>query len=197
MADGEKDEEPAMPKIAQIEIRGGKQTLKGDRHGGNRGESVVAHATIDARYYAQLNRHSWSLNRNGYPKTRLLDPNTGKRPTIKMNQIVWSLAYGDPPKKPFQIDHKNRDPLDNRAANLREVPRSVQCALKGKRRDNTSGFKDVFWCKLKRKWKAQVKVNKKNLHFGYFDSPLEAARAVNAAYRRYFPDVEIPNPEAE
>ncbi len=41
------------------------------------------------------------------------------------HHVVWFLNYGVWPNKELDLDHINRDKLDNRIENLREVPRSI------------------------------------------------------------------------
>lgn len=73
------------------------------------------------------------------------------------------------------VDHKDRNPLNNRRANLRlcsrgqnrsnSVPSSA-CALKG-----------VTWIKRDKRWIAQITYNKIKRTIGYFDNPIDAAKA--------------------
>ena len=42
---------------------------------------------------------------------------------------------------------------------------------------NTSGYKGASWNTQKRKWKAQIVVNNKRFHIGYYNNVVEAAQA--------------------
>lgn len=53
----------------------------------------------------------------------------------------------------------------------------------GKQRNNTSGFRGVYWEKTRGKWKAQATLNRKNLHLGMFSSKEDAARAYDRKAR--------------
>lgn len=81
---------------------------------------------------------------------------------------------GEWPKE--QIDHANRDRLDDRWNNLREATWSDNMANRKLQGNNTSGFKGVSWDKVTNKW--DVRVNR--FHIGYYDS-LEEAVAVRDA----------------
>jgi hypothetical protein len=78
-------------------------------------------------------------------------------------------------------DHRNGNGLDNRRANLREATKSQNAANRGLDRNNTSGFKGVYWNKAERKWQAHIQVDGKKRTLGRFPDPEDAARAYDAA----------------
>lgn len=57
------------------------------------------------------------LDKNGYRKVKV------NGSPIFYHRIVWLLCNGDFPK--YEIDHINRNRLDNRIENLRDVPHSI------------------------------------------------------------------------
>lgn len=82
----------------------------------------------------------------------------------------------------YSVDHKNRDTLDNTKDNLRLCTKSQNAMNSKIPSDNTSGYKGVSWKKDKRKWKAYLTVNKKQIHLGYFSAIEDAAKArINGA----------------
>ncbi len=106
------------------------------------------------------------------------------------HRIIWLYVYGYFPEN--HIDHINRDKLDNRFINLREV--SVQCNSRnqGLRRTNTSGIKGVSWSNQKNKWNAYIKVEGKRKHLGNFSEIIDAAKARYEAEKNYkFPDCDV------
>lgn len=56
-------------------------------------------------------------------------------------RVIWLHVYGRWPKG--EIDHINRDPLDNRIRNLREATRSQNMANQSGHRDSRTGLKGV------------------------------------------------------
>ena len=52
------------------------------------------------------------------------------------SHVAWLYVYGEWPK--MEVDHRNRDKLDNSIANLRDVTGAVNCQNQGKNKTNTS-----------------------------------------------------------
>jgi len=84
-----------------------------------------------------------------------------------------------------EIDHINGDKLDNRRENLRSATRSQNKMNSGKPKNNTSGYKGVCWYKRGNKWRAQIGINGKLKHLGYFEDKEEAAKAYKKAAEKY------------
>lgn len=76
-----------------------------------------------------------------------------------------------------EVDHRNGDGLDNRRNNLRACTRSQNMANASYRR-GVSGYRGVT--RYRRRWRAQITVNRKCHHVGTYDTPEEAARAYDA-----------------
>lgn len=66
----------------------------------------------------------------------------------KCHRLVWLIETGDWPGD--QIDHINRDGLDNRIENLREVSNYQNCT--NRRKKSKSGFTGVYYDKKNKKW---------------------------------------------
>ena len=79
----------------------------------------------------------------------------------------------------MDVDHINRNGLDNRRSNLRVASRSENLCNRGKCRNNTSGFKGVSFHPCG-KWVAHITRGYKAFHLGLFDSPVKAALAYDA-----------------
>lgn len=70
------------------------------------------------------------------------------------HRLAWLYMTGKWPKK--LIDHINRNPMDNRWSNLREVNHSQNGRNMRLRKDNTSGISGVVWHKQAKKWKVDL-----------------------------------------
>jgi len=63
--------------------------------------------------------------------------------------------------------------------NLQYRDAHLQNVNQRKRKDNKSGYTGIFWYKLAKKWCTQIKINRKRIHLGTFDSKQEALKARN------------------
>lgn len=82
---------------------------------------------------------------------------------------------------PEVVDHKNRNKLDNRACNLRAADKSLNACNSKTRSDNTSGTKGVGLHKSSGKWRARIRVDKKEYYLGLFANKEDASNAVKTA----------------
>lgn len=113
-----------------------------------------------------------TLSGNGYRMARI----GGQLGYV--HQFVWFYVHGVWPD--HDIDHKDRDKLNNRDGNLRKATDSQNLANKKKPSNNTSGFKGVH--PKRKKWCAQIRCGDQRVTLGSFSTPEEAHAAyVNAA----------------
>jgi len=122
-----------------------------------------------------------SLKTNGYRQIQF------KREKWFANRLVYYMHHGIDPLK-NQVDHINRNRLDNRIENLRLVTPSQNLMNSGSYKNNTSGFKGVYWDKSKKEWRALIIVNGKRKHLGNFINKEDAIQAREEAEIKYFGD---------
>jgi hypothetical protein len=131
-------------------------------------------ALVDAEDYERLNAFVWKFGGRYAERNGRVN---GKRVTVFMHRTVM----GEPDA---EVDHRNRNKLDNRKENLRLAEHAQNVANCGKRSHNTSGFKGV---RAKRsKWAAEIRVEGKTLYLGTFVEKEAAARAYDQAATRHF-----------
>jgi len=88
-------------------------------------------------------------------------------------------------KDGFEVDHINKNRVDNRKSNLRVVTRQQNMYNKSKYKTNTSGYAGIKWNKRLDKWQAQITHNKKRIHLGVFDDLQEAIKARRIAEDKF------------
>jgi hypothetical protein len=93
------------------------------------------------------------------------------------HRVAWLYATGEWPIN--QIDHRNGVRTDNRWDNFREATQLQNSQNLKTKRSNKSGFQGVHWSDHHKKWLASIKVARKNIHLGTFDSAEEAHAALS------------------
>jgi len=122
---------------------------------------------VDKKDFTAYRKHKWYVSSWGYA-VRTIRRN-GKKIMIRLHREIMNAPTG------LQVDHINRDRLDNRRSNLRlcthaenlrngKVPKSNSCGIKGVSR-NGSGYS------------AKIHLNRKVIHLGTFKTKEEAAKA--------------------
>jgi hypothetical protein len=110
-----------------------------------------------------------------------------KRRMCYAHQIAWFLMTGEWPLEGFEVDHKDRDGLNNRWKNLRLATSSQNKANSKIRIDNTSGSKGVAMDCQRNQWQVYIAFNKKRISLGRFavkdlDKAIAARRAGELKY---------------
>jgi len=134
----------------------------------------VARAIIDIKDVEKIRCYKWHAlkRKHGICMATTINGNPECMPNIIM---------GFKSNNKHQIDHKDRNPLNNRKINLRICTHSQNQMNKNKGKNNTSGYKGVYWHKRNKKWAAHIRFNNKKYHIGYFNKKTEAAMAYNKA----------------
>lgn len=84
------------------------------------------------------------------------------------------------------IDHKNRNGLDNRRANLR-IATAGQNNANSVRNLSCKSSKYRGVCRKKgcNKWLASIRYHDRHIHLGYFENEIDAAKAYDEAAKKY------------
>lgn len=137
-----------------------------------------AFTLIDDEDVDFVTRWRWKLHPQGYAcRSTWVD---GRYVTVMLHRLIAGTPSG------LQTDHVNRDRLDNRRSNLRNVTGSVNTMNQGLSPRNTSGYRGVTWDKARQKWQAKTKHLGVWIYLGRYDTPEEAdnaRRAYDAAHR--------------
>lgn len=129
-------------------------------------------AVCDVDRFDEVNKYTWRKDNRGYVVC-----------TIKYKpKAIHRYLY--PEWK--MIDHVNHNKLDNRSCNLREVTKSQNAMNSRAQKINKTGYKGVYFNKRDRKYRAQIKHNKKGICIGLYNTPEEAAEAYNKKAKELF-----------
>jgi hypothetical protein len=129
--------------------------------------------------YAKDKKIAGSVTDTGYRRVCVLYKQ------FKVHHIVFWLHTG---RWPTLLDHKDRNRLNNDFNNLREATRS-QNMYNSAHGCNTSGVKNVSWCKTHKKWIVRVTADKQivfNKAFKSFEEAKEVAAKVTKQFHGEF-----------
>jgi hypothetical protein len=140
----------------------------------NKHYHVVSHALIDIDDIETVRVRRWKLC-DGYA--------VASRPiTIGMHRLILKAP------EDFEVDHINRDRLDNRKANLRLASRFQNARNLGIRKNNSTGVIGVYFDRRRSKWYSQIHLEGQTITLGYFVQKLDAINSRLAAEEKYFGD---------
>jgi hypothetical protein len=147
----------------------------------NKNSEEVGRCKIDKEDLKLVQSYGrWTLTSQGYAHNR---HHLGY--DVKMHRLVMS-APDD-----MDVDHKKNDikyRLDNRKKNLRLATESQNNYNVSKRKDNKSGYKGVSTriskAGSKNPWQAQIMIENKRIHLGWFKTAKEASRAYEKAAKK-------------
>ena len=107
-----------------------------------------------------------------------------KKP-YRLTKLIWIYVTGSPPPAGFEIDHRDRNPGNNRWDNLRLLTRSQNQAHTTRYKNNKSGLKGVHRTKQGR-WRAIISIAGKNHCLGTFMQAQEAVQAYQSKRAEVF-----------
>ena len=138
---------------------------------------------VDSADYYRLNKYRWYADGKGdnIYAVRNVISETENPKTIRLHREIMNAPAG------VLIDHRNNHTLDNRSDNLREATKSQNG---GNKRPNktkqTSQYKGVTFRKDIGLWTARIQKDGKSIWLGAFENEIEAAKAYDAAAKKYF-----------
>lgn len=138
-------------------------------------------ALIDDDDYERVNQYRWCAKWHKKLKSFYAgrtDYTNSKQKTILMHRFILNII--DPK---ILVDHISHYTLDNRKENLRKCTHQ-QNMYNRKIQNHSSKFKGVTWHKQKKKWQAQIRINKL-IYLGSFDTELDAYHARLEAEKIY------------
>ena len=98
------------------------------------------------------------------------------------HRLIFLLHYG---YLPNVVDHIDGNPSNNRIENLRESSMQTNQYNRKINKNNTSGIKNVYFCKKAQKWRVELKVNKQKKSFGRYEDLELAEFVAHEARQKY------------
>jgi hypothetical protein len=128
-------------------------------------------ALVDEEDYEELTQWKWGVHTQGYACRKFRSQEPGKKwGRVFMHRLILDAQPGE------EVDHINRNKLDNRRANLRIVPHYVNT-------HNRSSGSGVHKPKGRNRWKAIIYINNQRHWLGSFATEAEAQEAYDRAKR--------------
>lgn len=141
------------------------------------------YAFVDDADFAFLSQWKWFLGNGCVCRDEGDNRGQKKRQRFYMHREILNAPAG------MEVDHKNRDFLDNQRGNLRLANSSQNKMNRKKRSDSGSKFKGVRWLKNRSQWTARIKTKT----IGYFNSELYAAMAYDLWAKELFGEFALLN----
>ena len=136
---------------------------------------------LDVEDYYRYGNFKWSLG--GYKKNFYavagIRNKDGEFEIVRLHRAIMNPPEGR------VVDHRNGDGLDNRRENLRIATKSENICNSRKRTNTSSRFIGVSFDKRSGLWHAYITHCRKRKFLGYFDSEIDAAKAHDAAAKKY------------
>lgn len=140
-------------------------------------------ALVDADVYEWASEFKWYAWRGGNTFYAIRDVRKpdGSRAAERLHRAVLGVT-----DRLIQVDHINGHGLDNRRVNLRTATHAENQRNRRQQRNNSSGFRGVYWSKHDRRWRARLRLDGRTHSLGYHDTAEAAALAYDAAARELF-----------
>ena len=133
---------------------------------------------FDLEDYDLIKPYCWHID-NGYVVARSLNMDNT---IVCMHRLVMGLVQNDG----LRVDHIFHNTNDNRKEKLRLVTRSQNLMNSKMFKNNTSGYKGVYYNKKKKKWDAKITINQEDINLGRYANIEDAIEARRVAEEKYF-----------
>lgn len=127
-----------------------------------RGINIVL---VDDDDFDRCKQYAWYINHLGY-----INHKSHTHGSIGIQRLIMNAPKG------MVVDHIDGNPLNNQKSNLRICTQEQNTHNSKKPNTNKSGFKGVYFDKVLGKYRALIRINKKQKHLGCFKKAEDAAK---------------------
>ena len=138
-------------------------------------------AIVDKEDFDRFKNYKWSVAQNGgtFYAVRGEYIGNGKSRSIYLHRQIL-----DAPKDRI-VDHKDGNGLNNRRINLRLCTHAENLWNRGKNKNNTSGYKGVYYHKQTGKFITSIWFHHKEIYLGLFRTAQGASSAYQVAAKKF------------
>lgn len=138
-------------------------------------------ALVDDEDFDYLGQWKWSFSGQYAVRGAYLGRIDGKD---RYRRVYMHRDINKTPRG-METDHINQDKLDNRKTNLRSVNKGQNNRNRKAYKCNVTGIVGVVWYKQTQRYCAQIVIDKKRKHLGYYVNINDAIQARKAAEQLY------------
>ena len=148
------------------------------------------HAMVDDEDFEWLSQWRWHARvaKHTVYAAGISNGKHGKRVGLKMHRVIMGIT-----DRNIQIDHKDRNGLNNTRENIRLSTARENGINRGSRKNSSSRFKGVSWDKGAARWLSAISINGKTRRIGLFEDEEEAARQFNNMARDHHGEFAVYN----
>ena len=133
---------------------------------------------FDLEDYNLIKNYCWHIDQDGY-----VTANGDDHRSIRMHRLILGLT-----DRKVVVDHIYHIKYDNRKSQIRTCSNTENCRNALLSKNNSSGITGVHFDSEKQKLVATIKVNRKTIFLGRFNTIEEAASCRKEAQDKYFGD---------
>jgi len=141
----------------------------------NKTNNIIARAIISKELAEDFSKYKWHLTKHGYVRT-----------SLKNRRMKFLHNFILPNYNNIYVDHINNNKLDNRYNNLRYATKQQNAMNSKIPKNNKLKIKGVCFDNKRKKWRATIKINQKQIHLGYFLNINDAKDIRIKAEEKYF-----------
>ena len=131
------------------------------------------------RFGVKVGSVAGNENSNGYVRVKV------NGVLYLAHRVIYYMATGIDPNDD-EIDHADGNPRNNNPSNLRVATHGQNQQNGGRYKNNSTGYRGVYWHSQHRKYAAVIQVDKKRIHIGLYRNKDDAATAYNEAAKNMF-----------